>query len=198
MTAPSAVGAFIDQRIESLRNTSGMLREEAARDHLTGLLNRRGLIEAVDQLSLADPRAVIYLDLDGFKEVNDQAGHQHGDAVLVEVGRRLREQTRSKDLVARLGGDEFLLVIEAPERGILGFTRRLERTVSEPIAFEGRTHTVGCSLGFTWLTEGDELDAVIHRADIEMFRVKGSRRGGTREPRNRTTGPSSGPASQKG
>ena len=109
LAAPGPVGAFVQQRVDDLRLASGRLRLAASSDPLTGVLNRRALTAAfLGRGPRTGDLAVLYLDLDRFKAVNDQHGHHHGDAVLQAVAARLSRLVREGDLVARIGGDEFI------------------------------------------------------------------------------------------
>jgi diguanylate cyclase (GGDEF)-like protein len=148
-------------------------------DALTGLPNRRGLQQAL-AAALPDcrshnPLAVFLLDLDGFKPVNDRLGHDAGDALLVQVGQRLRSQLRQGDVVARLGGDEF--VVMAPgipgeaEAMVLG--RKLLDAFNQPFDVAGQTCQVGLTIGFALAPhDGSHADDLLKRADAAMYAGK--------------------------
>lgn len=177
MPAPGPVGAYVQQRVDDLRLASGRLRVAAASDPLTGLLNRRALTEAVlDRGPRTGDMAVLYLDLDRFKAVNDQHGHHHGDAVLQAVAARLSRLVREGDLVARIGGDEFIVVVaNMNAEAVAVLTSRIELAVTEPISVEGVTHRVGCSIGLSWLGPADDLAAALEQADHRMLEAKAGR-----------------------
>jgi diguanylate cyclase (GGDEF)-like protein len=123
--------------------------------------------------------AVLYCDLDGFKLVNDVAGHAVGDAVLVEAARRLRAVVRPADTVARMGGDEF--VVLCPGLVSAQVAEQLAGRVSEafatPMASDGDAeYRVGVSIGITLLTEADTPESALAAADARMYQVKASRR----------------------
>lgn len=117
-------------------------RQFALRDVLTGALNRRGAIAAIDaEVGAASPEpfGLIFIDLDGFKKINDVFGHAAGDAILQSVAMRLQTELRSEDSVCRLGGDEFVCVIAAPAGGdqVRSIAARLRKSLSQPYSFAG-------------------------------------------------------------
>lgn len=163
------------------------LEELSSSDPLTGLLNRRSFLAELERrysrrAAWRGGAALIFIDMDNFKAVNDRHGHQRGDVALVTLARILREQTRSRDLAARLGGDEFALFIEditlaaADHRGreLLKAARELEALSSEP------DHPLGLSIGVAFcLPDGpEEVDDLIDHADRAMYEVKRRGKGG--------------------
>jgi diguanylate cyclase len=151
------------------------LVDMASNDPLTGLANRRSLSEALEVASAGD--ALVLVDLDGFKAVNDGHGHHMGDAVLVEVATRLRSLTRSGDLAARLGGDELALVVRRTNDDDLAeVAERLRKVVEAPMTIEGATVSVGASLGMARLGPTIDGDAALRRADQQMYADKLARR----------------------
>jgi diguanylate cyclase (GGDEF)-like protein/PAS domain S-box-containing protein len=172
---------------QDLRDLAAAMSERAVRDPLTGLANR-GLLEERLRAALSrDARAgrtgtgtgVLFLDLDGFKDVNDTAGHDAGDAVLTAVARRLTAGVRPADTVARLGGDEFVVLVEQADPADLApLAARLRRSVGEPVEVPGLGEVqVGTSVGLAWCA-GGELDArtLLRRADEAMYEDKRRRR----------------------
>ncbi|MBX3600504.1 MAG: GGDEF domain-containing protein [Rubrivivax sp.] len=164
------------------------LRQRAWHDALTGLPNRAQVLE---QLHAACARraqggegfALVYLDLDGFKPVNDGHGHAVGDEVLRTVARRLRHGLNHEDLVARMGGDEFLVLLRGVTRAAQaeGVTRRLQAAVGQPIVVDGRAVSVGASLGIAVHgLDGDTPQALLQSADQAMYAQK--RRRGLARP----------------
>lgn len=151
-------------------------RTLAATDPLTGLLNRQGFIETVEQMPQSEGGTVFFLDLDGFKAINDTHGHAKGDQVLRDVARLLRAQFRSDDVVSRFGGDEF--VIYTP--GLAG--GHMEAAIAKRVcdAVASADHNVSSSLGTAVLMPGAEaeFDDVLSRADAAMYRAK--QQGGNR------------------
>ncbi|KAF1307269.1 bifunctional diguanylate cyclase/phosphodiesterase [Pseudomonas sp. SG-MS2] len=147
-------------------------------DALTGLPNRNKLFRFLEQAAQgASPQAValILLDLDNFKPINDSLGHPTGDAVLIEVARRLDEITRESDLVARLGGDEFIIVLSRPGQRteVDGFCARVVESLQRPILAEGHCVQVGVSLGVALSADypGTASD-LIRYADIALYGAK--------------------------
>ncbi len=156
------------------------LRQLALYDPLTGLPNRAHFFEEVEALagSAAQrsprPLALLLLDLDGFKHVNDTLGHPAGDTLLKEVGCRLLRIVRSDDLVARLGGDEFVVLARgAGEHAALVMAERISRELGRPIRIDGQVVEIRCSIGITVSTP-EEIDGtrLLRDADIALYRAK--------------------------
>jgi diguanylate cyclase (GGDEF)-like protein len=161
--------------------------EKALHDPLTGLPNRLLLLDRMKHL--LEPKrgedakaAVFYLDLDGFKDVNDSAGHAAGDAVLVGVARRLREFCRAEDTVARLGGDEFVMVIPTDDRQLAeARAEAVLAALSSPYHYNGRPLVVGVSIGIALAPEhGLNVAALLHKADAALYAAKQSGKGRVR------------------
>jgi diguanylate cyclase (GGDEF)-like protein len=148
----------------------------ATHDGLTGLPNRTAFVGRFAQESREDLTAVLYLDLDDFKPVNDQYGHALGDRVLAEVATRLRHGVRPTDLVARLGGDEFAVL--CPSIGTLDaaglLADRLVEAVGAPLCLGDIEVSIGLSVGIAALIDGDGPDEVLGRADEALRVAKGS------------------------
>ncbi|MCU1351549.1 MAG: diguanylate cyclase/phosphodiesterase with sensor(s) [Acidimicrobiales bacterium] len=171
------VATFDD--ITAEREASAELRRRATHDPLTGMPNRALLH---DRLAFALARmrrnggsvGVLYLDLDGFKPVNDQFGHAAGDRVLVEVARRISSTVRSTDTAARIGGDEFVLVTEGGVRQeIHRLAERISEAVSMPMVIDDRTHQFSISIGGA-TTEDAAVDSrmLLAQADQAMYQAK--------------------------
>jgi diguanylate cyclase (GGDEF)-like protein len=172
----------------ALRNRElvGRLRYDALHDALTGLPNRthlqRGLAAALDEVAAGrvPGAAVMILDLDEFKEVNDTLGHEHGDMLLVEVGARLTSAVGQAGIVARLGGDEFAVLLPSTgeENRALQIGRRMLRSLEQPIALDGLEVEVGASVGIA-LAPAHATDpaALLKRADLAMYDAKTTTRG---------------------
>jgi diguanylate cyclase (GGDEF)-like protein len=165
------IGQLSGQRDEAER----ALRHEATHDSLTGLLNRTELIaKAGEQLPRDHRAAIIYLDLNGFKEVNDRFGHANGDRLLVEVAQRLRDCVRADDEVSRFGGDEFVILLRhAKPDEVETIKRRIVEALSRPVPVSGELVTIGASTGSA-LATGEETDPeeLIIRADQAMYAAK--------------------------
>src|SRR6185312_14169043 len=160
------------------------LEAHSLRDALTGLPNRTKLDQEITR-SIARARrsqdrfALHFIDLDRFKPINDNWGHEAGDAVLQHVAQRLTEMVRSGDLVARIGGDEFV-VLQAGVKDAAStaeFSQRVTAAVREPIHLDDeRTATVGCSIGLArFPTDGTTPAALLRAADAAMYRAKALR-----------------------
>jgi Amt family ammonium transporter len=157
------------------------LRHNALHDALTGLANR-GLFLNRLELTLARLKrrpdrafAVIYLDLDGFKGVNDTLGHQAGDVLLLEMAQRLQQCVRPQDTVARLGGDEFALLLDecGQEDELRQIAARLEAATREPFTIDGCRATVSASMGVVIAADAElEAEAILAGADAAMYRAK--------------------------
>ena len=119
---------------------------------------------------------MLYLDLDGFKQVNDTYGHAAGDQVLKEVAMRLEQCIRKEEFVSRIGGDEFVIILflsRGQDRDMLqAVGDRIISTVGQPIAVEGGLAQVGCSIGGVLWEEGLDLQQVMKKADTALYRVK--------------------------
>ena len=155
------------------------LRRRALHDPLTGLPNRALLRQLVDESLSRHERfgyrfAVLFADLDGFKRVNDELGHEVGDQVLATVGRRFVELLGDKGVVARLGGDEFVVLTHdaADPASVATLAQRLIEVAEMPIPCRDVTASVTCSVGVSFPSPDDSTDALINRADSGMYRAK--------------------------
>jgi diguanylate cyclase (GGDEF)-like protein/PAS domain S-box-containing protein len=155
--------------------------EAAFQDPLTGLLNRRGLDAdaaalLADTTEHATPVALLYVDLDDFKRVNDSFGHEAGDILLCEVAARLQGCTRGPDLLARIGGDEFVLLLpDVDAAGARDVAERVLAAAREPVAIDDREVACGVSVGIAFFPEdGGDLKGLLQAADRAMYRAKTS------------------------
>ncbi|WNV75775.1 sensor domain-containing diguanylate cyclase [Geodermatophilus sp. DSM 44513] len=160
----------------------GELRHRAATDPLTGLHNRAEFLRRLARVTAAVPAAgapaVLFVDLDDFKRVNDSLGHAAGDEVLVAVAGRLRHAVRAGDAVARLGGDEFAVLLAAgPAERVDEVAARLTADLGAPLQAAGRTLTVTASIGGARAVPGDTPETLLHRADTAMYGVKSGGKG---------------------
>lgn len=164
------VGMAIDFTEE--RRRIEILEETARTDALTGLLNRRGLSIEFKALQSADGFAVLALDLDGFKEVNDAHGHAAGDIVLQTTAARLTSAVRDQDLVARTGGDEFVVVIAGDRSAGEAAAGRILERMREPIAIAGGSADVRTSIGGVWTNANRDVTELLEEADALLYDAK--------------------------
>jgi diguanylate cyclase (GGDEF)-like protein/PAS domain S-box-containing protein len=191
--AKAQLEALVEQRTEQLRQTVAELELKVAEqqaaearaerlalfDGLTGLPNRHLLADRASQaIDIArrgdEPLAVLFLDLDHFKNVNDSLGHRVGDALLAQLAARLRGAVREQDTVARMGGDEFVLVLPLTDiAGAAHLATKLMALASAPFQVEQQELTVTPSMGIAMFpTDGDDFDTLCKCADAAMYRAK--------------------------
>lgn len=188
-----AVATSIDRLAQDLATdirvrseVESQLRQQATHDDLTGLSNRQHATDIIRALqagfTAAGPVAsVLFLDLDGFKGINDIYGHSVGDEVLITVSRRLESVADGATTVARWGGDEFVIVLAgADEAAARSASDRVSKIFDDPIVSSAAEHHVGCSIGNSTLRAGGSIDMLLTTADDDMFTQKQrrSRRGG--------------------
>jgi diguanylate cyclase (GGDEF)-like protein len=166
--------------LAEVSDTNDRLRHLAHHDTLTGLPNRARLHADLDAMLTELGHAgvaVVFLDLDRFKIVNDTLGHDAGDRVLVEVARALRGTLRAGDLVSRFGGDEFVVACAGvrDDVGVHEVCARLAAAVAPALLVDGRDVGVGVSLGAALAVPGDDATALLQRSDIAMYRMKRAR-----------------------
>jgi diguanylate cyclase (GGDEF)-like protein/PAS domain S-box-containing protein len=175
-----AVADVLATALSRLRGEERM-RHDAVHDPLTGLANRTLLRDRLEQALARSQRkggasGLLFVDLDNFKQVNDAYGHAMGDAVLVELGKRLQTAVRPTDTVARLGGDEFVVVCEElDEETAVALGRRLHDALEQPLVIDGIEHTLSASIGIA-LGQADP-DGLLGNADAAVYRAKAYGRG---------------------
>lgn len=169
-----------ERYVATLRQDNAVLSTHALTDPLTGIANRRALVEALGRTLARAARhngsvLIAFIDLDGFKGINDRFGHDAGDRFLVEIARRLAGATRAAELVARYGGDEFVVVAEGARPDEL--KQRLERVIAGDYEFgETRIDYPGASIGVTFAEPDEYTEVLLARADAAMYKVKRARR----------------------
>ena len=167
------VGVMID--ITDQKRTEETLAYRASHDTLTGLLNREQLdIELERVHHLPEPWALLFLDLNGFKDVNDGLGHSIGDEVLRIVAQRLASAIRPSDIVARFGGDEFCVLASVGERDTaVTIAQRLRAAVHGATTVGGHTLRLGVTVGIAYVAPDGSPDSLLRQADTAMYTAKG-------------------------
>jgi diguanylate cyclase (GGDEF)-like protein/PAS domain S-box-containing protein len=176
------------REITARKHAEARIQYLAHHDMLTGLPNRAYLIERLTTILALARRhgtlvAVMFIDLDNFKTVNDSLGHHSGDALLKEVAARIKEVLREADMVSRIGGDEFLAILAdfATPEDAAKVADKLLQTISAPIALEGTQMCANASIGISvFPRDGDNADDLIRHADAAMYSVKERGRGHSR------------------
>ena len=167
------------QDITAQRQMEEELRQAALYDPLTRLPNRRLLRDRIEHALVLRARrhtgvAALFVDLDGFKRINDTFGHDVGDAVLVEIARRLSECVRRSDTLARYGGDEYVMLLEelvSPEQAA-AIGQRVLAGFAEPVPTVAGNLPVSASIGIRIATDNDDHDALLRAADTAMYDAK--------------------------
>ena len=166
-------------QIARLETRCEELDREAHRDALVPVANRRGLVRQLEMLIArrerhSVPAALLFVDVDGLKSLNDSCGHSAGDAALIHLAQLMVGAVRKTDLVARLGGDEFGIVLDhADETAAMETANRLVNSVAgSEFIHRGRPLPLSVAVGITVIGEGDTAEAVLERADREMYRDK--------------------------
>ena len=171
-----------EQLQRQLDEANAAIKRMALYDSLTGLGNRYMFDDRVKELMAVSSRkdqpfAVLMLDLDNFKKINDNHGHLMGDRVLATVGSRLRNISRSADLIFRTGGDEFIILLETgvSHEGVLHFSKKIIEELKQSIIIDSDTFTVSASIGIAFYPKhGKEVNTLIHHADAAMYAAKRS------------------------
>ena len=171
------------QDITDRKRVEAEMEHRALHDGLTGLPNRAALIDRIDHALAATLRSgdligLLFLDLDGFKHVNDALGHRIGDDLLAEVGRRLASCVRVGDTVARFGGDEFAIVCERTnQQTMVLLANRVTETIAMPYCLDGHEVLVHASVGLTLNRPGSTSQSLLSEADAAMYRAKDAGQG---------------------
>ncbi|MDI3324507.1 EAL domain-containing protein [Pontibacterium granulatum] len=174
------LGQFTD--ITEAKAKEERLIELATFDHLTGLYNRSAFLQNLKQAVADSSRsgrefAVLFVDLDGFKRINDSLGHDFGDQVIRIAAERLKQNTRVNDLVSRLGGDEFTLLVREPQAGIdqARLAEKVLTTLAKPYQVGDKTIHLTASIGISrYPADGGECKELLRTADLAMYRAKNS------------------------
>jgi diguanylate cyclase (GGDEF)-like protein len=167
----------LEQTLRLLQVAQTQLVVQATQDALTGLENRRSVDSHLDRRSDSnDPVSVIYIDLNGFKKINDTYGHHCGDNLLKQVGERLRLVFRSSDIIGRWGGDEFVALVAADGAAAQACAHRIgesfSREFSIPLGETEQRVRMTAAVGVATRLSGETIAAVLQRADTEMYKHK--------------------------
>ena len=173
----------LQAEIETRQAAQRELLSMANTDPLTGLFNRRYFLDALNQRAAACTAgelcsAILFIDLDAFKPINDQYGHEAGDVTLQIVAQRLLNLVRSEDCVARIGGDEFVILLRDPDRGSdpASIVERISQSLAQPIIHQAHQIKVGASVGMARLKPGMRAEQLLALGDSRMYEIKLAKR----------------------
>ena len=161
-----------------LQNENQQLSYQVQHDHLTGLPNRnyfhQVLVSSFKNTSEKQPIALLFIDTNNFKVINDQYGHQAGDAVLKEMAIRLKQNIRQDDFVARLSGDEFAIILNSIQRvdHLISIAENLIKSAEQPIFYKNQSINFGFSLGISLSNQAISPEDLISQADQAMYKAK--------------------------
>ena len=170
----------LQQEVNQRRIAEARIEHLATHDALTGLLNRRGLQEELEKMVYSFNRqreesAIIYIDLDGFKNINDRFGHDAGDHLLNMMADNFRECVRRTDALARIGGDEFIIIVhQIDDSGFLvSLMEKLMEAATAPVEYDGTLASISASIGVAmYPAHGDTVDELLRHADQAMYQAK--------------------------
>lgn len=161
------------------------LNHQATHDELTGLCNRKFGNETISRLNKSAseyPTSILFLDLDGFKAVNDTCGHAIGDEILVAISLRLKAILDKSTVLIRWGGDEFVIVLpEADQRRAISVAQDVAGLFRQPVSTSQGVHKLGCSIGLATSRPDTSLEEILHEADVRMYENKKKRKSITKQ-----------------
>lgn len=174
--------ADLRQEIARLNKLLNQAIKDANTDSLTGVFNRKGITEAFSQTVQTDKGAVIFIDLDKFKAINDTFGHEAGDRALKLVAEKLQSFARPHDIVARIGGDEYVMVFSNMDKDVAEARTQEIRNMFDTLTIKAVADDansvivrVGASVGMECFTENEVFESVKARADKKMYEIKKSK-----------------------
>jgi len=187
---------MVYRNISDQKRRESQLRKQAHTDELTGLLNRRAMLAHTNELlnhfnhnhvkgdhpyppSSSEIPALLFCDLDLFKDINDRFGHAVGDAVLQVTAQRIRHMIREQDTAARIGGDELVVILNSVSHitAALSIAKKIQQAIAEPIVLENQRVSITASMGITLARPGEDPESLIARSDQAMYQAKRSGRG---------------------
>ncbi|MFT6261504.1 MAG: diguanylate cyclase (GGDEF)-like protein [Crocinitomicaceae bacterium] len=171
---------FSFRDISDTQNNQDLLKYKAYHDDLTGLPNRNSILNTIQHALILAKRhkeqcAILFIDLDDFKKINDTAGHDEGDRFLIEVSQRLKSVLRESDTLGRLGGDEFIILLEniSSSKQITDIHNRALAALSKSFLIDQNPYVVSCSIGISaYPSDGSESEELIRKADMAMYQAK--------------------------
>lgn len=170
---------ILKQEIVALKEELSEMQQHAYYDVLTGLSNRRFFVESLESRiarcqRYGDNCALLFLDVDNLKAVNDEYGHAAGDALLVRLGEILKNQTRTSDVVSRIGGDEFGLLLDNLDCDVVvgKIASLMTQFDNAKCNHEGRKIPLGAAIGYCFVGPKDTVEGLMSRADAAMYRAK--------------------------
>jgi diguanylate cyclase (GGDEF)-like protein len=176
VVSQAVLGAENARLMDQVTRQADLFKDRAARDLLTGLPNRGEFTGRVERALIGPMRgsvAVLFVDLDGFKDVNDSFGHAVGDELLVEAAGRLSREVRERDVVARFGGDEFVAMLtDCTDEMAVEVAERLRQELSRPYLVAGREVVVSASIGLSRPGAAEDAESALRNADLALYRAK--------------------------
>jgi diguanylate cyclase (GGDEF)-like protein len=182
----------LEQKNKELIDAKNRAEYEASHDALTRITNRKFFLERLNQIQSLSEReetcfTLMFLDLDGFKNVNDSLGHNIGDKLLVELCKRVKKTIRDSDTFSRMGGDEFAIILEkCSNKQIEQIANRIVKAIAKPFKFENNTANISVSVGISrFSTSNKNVSELLKQADSAMYEVKKEGKNGYRFAENK-------------
>lgn len=169
--------SVLGQMVTRLNESHKRYEYLALHDNLTKLPNRTNFFSYADKMqNRSRPDGVslylLFVDIDGFKSVNDKLGHETGNELLIQIAQRLQNTLSEKDFLARLGGDEFIIMTEMSKPGVTALSTKVVKAICRPFVLDAGDARVGTSIGIADTTDANNVDEQVHRADMAMYQAK--------------------------